>query len=591
MARRFFDPLPRSVSETAGRRTALRESAWRFRVERPLDADRATLRNRSGVGIRHKTGARAQGVLYDREVIETGTRWSFKVMVDWRLAGAEAPEVEGILGYVLSEHWAHGRCWLGGDVARGFGWCHLEDLTSYRVSVEQEAGAASRTGGLPPPLQETPTVPPTKSWSFRTFDVCIRFGEYRPDDDTAWGVDTLSIGAHSAEAGRQQTGTGIWAVPPWIADAVPPSLPTDRVIVMGEGSPVIPGSSLRGAMRHAHSRAVRAAGEPVFDPHTVDGDVPPNDLGGRLFGTVTRSSTVLIRDAVSDQGEPWTAARFHMHAEDEFSAGSYGSAKRDAVRLLSGEFHTQIVVEGASAQDADETAGQIRRLIGLGELVRLPVGGHKTRGAGWGRWVCQESPVDVTAQRRWEPSETSPLARPAETSRAGQLPQGATWKQDSQHVWITSSTGTVYADMLDLQTASTVPDLSGLGAFIAWWCEPAIDFALATAPDVFGRELPSTDPLQVDEVVFFFEKGCAQVARTANGLRWVRLQEHPERVDGAVCAEARGVPARLHGGGARFDVSRTDRAGVVIREWVADGAIIGFTLEADGKEHEPGARE
>lgn len=275
MARRFFDPLPRSVSETAGRRTALRESAWRFRVERPLDADRATLRNRSGVGIRHKTGARAQGVLYDREVIETGTRWSFKVMVDWRLAGAEAPEVEGILGYVLSEHWAHGRCWLGGDVARGFGWCHLEDLTSYRVSVEQEAGAASRTGGLPPPLQETPTVPPTKSWSFRTFDVCIRFGEYRPDDDTAWGVDTLSIGAHSAEAGRQQTGTGIWAVPPWIADAVPPSLPTDRVIVMGEGSPVIPGSSLRGAMRHAHSRAVRAAGEPVFDPHTVDGDVPP----------------------------------------------------------------------------------------------------------------------------------------------------------------------------------------------------------------------------------------------------------------------------------------------------------------------------
>ena len=81
MARRFFEPLPRSISEDAKLKTALRRSAWEFLHARPEGAA-GEARLRAGVGIRHKTGARAGGVLYDREVLPAGTRWRLEIRVD-----------------------------------------------------------------------------------------------------------------------------------------------------------------------------------------------------------------------------------------------------------------------------------------------------------------------------------------------------------------------------------------------------------------------------------------------------------------------------------------------------------------------------
>jgi len=66
MARRFFDPLPRSVSEDPGRGTAFQRSAWEFSSAVP-DWKKGDCPNlRAGVGILQKTGARASGVLYSR---------------------------------------------------------------------------------------------------------------------------------------------------------------------------------------------------------------------------------------------------------------------------------------------------------------------------------------------------------------------------------------------------------------------------------------------------------------------------------------------------------------------------------------------
>ena len=70
-----------------------------------------------------------------------------------------------------------------------------------------------------------------------------------------------------------------------------------------------------------------------------------------------------------------------MHAEDEFSAGSYGSAKRDAVRVLQGTFPVRIVVEGDTPEEVEPLVKLIDRQVALGALGHLPVGGHKTRGA------------------------------------------------------------------------------------------------------------------------------------------------------------------------------------------------------------------
>jgi len=69
MARRFFDPLPRSISETAEQTTALNRSVWEFSNARLERTPESQPQLRAGVGILQKTGARAGGVLYDSTVM------------------------------------------------------------------------------------------------------------------------------------------------------------------------------------------------------------------------------------------------------------------------------------------------------------------------------------------------------------------------------------------------------------------------------------------------------------------------------------------------------------------------------------------
>ncbi len=268
MARRFFDPLPRSVSEDPRRMSAYRRSAWEFSNAQPIQ--RVATQLRAGVGIRHKTGARAHGVLHDREIVPAGTRWSLVFRVDASHAGAEFEEAEGILGYVLKRHWAEGRCWLGGGVARGLGWCHIEDLRAFRLNEDAyERWVTSGRRDLPEPEPDVPEVMPTRGWCFRTLDVDIAFGEYKPEaNEPAWGIDMLAIGPHDAARSVQLTGDGYWARPSWVGGETetPPEMVTDRAILMHGDRPLLPGSSVRGPLRHVFSRLARMDGQEVQDP-------------------------------------------------------------------------------------------------------------------------------------------------------------------------------------------------------------------------------------------------------------------------------------------------------------------------------------
>ncbi|GBD27734.1 hypothetical protein HRbin30_03089 [bacterium HR30] len=471
MAKRFFDPLPRAVSDDI-KYGALRRSVWEFANATPMDSD-VIPRLRAGVGIRHKTGARAKGVLYDREVIPAGTKWALHFRVDWSYAEneSEASEAEGILGYVLAEHWAKGRCWLGGDVARGLGWCHLEDLKAYRLDESSyERWVQSDRKELPPPLETVPTVEPTRSWCFRTLDVELVFGEYQPNPgEPAWGLDMLAIGPHNAEGMVQPTGDGTWAKPSWVASETPTpeTIFTDRPILMDGARPLIPGSSVRGPLRHAFSRAERAAGRNVQDPHLVQGNVGDNDPAGQAFGTVNRSSRILIRDARAE-GE-WAAAKLHMHAEDEFSAGSYGTAKRDAVRLLKGVFPVRIVVEGPTPQEVEPLVALIDRQIALGALGHLPIGGHKTRGCGWGRWEPKGWRIDdVKATRTWTPSETSQLVIHENTYGMRDFLDAP----EPEDACVRVEFGMMNGARLTLSEAANLARIAlGNKPLIAWWCD------------------------------------------------------------------------------------------------------------------------
>jgi len=570
MAKRFFDPLPRAVSDDI-KHGALRRSVWEF-----FDATTTGVPQlRAGVGIRHKTGARAGGVLYDREVIPAGTTWqlSFRVDRSYALNDAEFNEAEGILGYVLAEHWSKGRCWLGAGAARGLGWCHLDYLKVYRFDEDAyEKWVTSGRTALPTALVDVPVVSPTRSWCFRTLDVDVSFGEYKPDpSEAAWGLDMVAVGPHDTERALQPTGDGEWAKPAWAKNTpTPDALGTDRALLMDRGRPLLPGASLRGSIRHSFSRLERAAGHPVEDPHLVQGDVGENDPAGKFFGTVGTSSRILIRDARAEG--KWTAAKLHMHAEDEFSAGSYGSAKRDAVRVLKGTFPVRIVVEGATNEDVDPLVKLIDRQVALGALGHLPVGGHRTYGAGAGHWQAKPWAIDdVTKARDWsEPQEADEQSTNVAHSRRSFIEC-----PDKSDVWVKMTNGTV-TEPLTLGAAAKLAKNAVGKKLLAWWCDPTIDLALCKPPATFGRDWPADgDQLQVDEIAFFFECAVWRAARTANGVRFVLIEE-TAKGDGAKLTRVH-TPARLHGF-QRFSAARTGRENVLLREWHVGDELLGFTL-------------
>lgn len=583
MARRFFDPLPRSISEDPDRASAYRRSSWEFFNATP-DGSGATPRIRAGVGIRHKTGARAGRVLYDREVIPAATRWPLVFRVDWSRAEEEAAESEGILGYVLERHWSVGRCWLGGGAARGLGWCHIENLRAFRLDLDAyDRWVESGRIELPDALAVVPVVEPTRSWCFRTRDIDLVFGEHRPDENgPAWGLDMLAVGPHDTERAKQATGSGAWARLSWTSasDPAPDALCTDRAILMASDRPLLPGSSVRGPLRHAFSRARTAAGEAVQDPHLVQGDVGEEDAGGRMFGTVARSSRILIRDGAAD-GE-WAAARLQMHAEDEFSAGSYGSAKRDAVRVLRGVFPIRIVVEGPDPSVVEPLVAEIDRIVALGQLGHLPVGGHKTRGAGWGRWRPGSWVADdVTAVRSWAPPvEAPPLPptfAPSHTTDEGGA--GMKWRgDDDETTQVRRTPGPVDGSALTLGAAAVLAQAAlGERTLVAWWCDPSIDLARVEPPATFGRQWPDGEDVQVDEVAFYADRAVWRAARTVAGFRSVFIEDVAQGEPDAVSARVVYTPAHLHES-SRFAAASTGKGRVLLREWHDGDGILGFTL-------------
>ena len=597
MAKRCFEPLPRAVSDDI-KNGALRRSAWEFADATPIDPV-VMPRLRAGVGIRHKTGARAQGVLYDREIVPAGTTWKLELRVDWSVVedDREAEEAEGILGYVLAQHWSQGRCWLGGDVARGLGWCHLKDLQAYRFDEQSyECWITSGRKELPDALTDLPTAQPTRAWCFRSLDVEISFGEYKPkSDEPAWGLDMLAIGTHDAEGMVQPTGDGIWAKPSWVDPTAPTpdAMLTDRAILMEGPRPLIPGASLRGALRHAFSRAERTAGHSVQDPHPVQGKVGENDPGGQAFGTVSKSSRILIRDARAEAD--WAAAKLHMHAEDEFSAGSYGSAKRDAVRLLKGTFPIRIVVEGSTLEEVEPLVAIIDQQIALGSLGHLPIGGHKMRGAGWGQWLAKgwcvgdvvveakktslpKSAQDDAVVEAKESSSSEPTQKVKHTTRA---PQGFFEVPEVAEVWVEHKHGTMDAAPLTLGAAAKLAKAAlGEAALVAWWCDPAIDLSYAPTapPKTFGLAWSVDEGLPVEEVAFYTKRAVWRAARTVAGAQWVVLREVAPNTGGARPATVVYVPARLHGF-QRFSAADTGRGKVLVRQWYRGDEILGFTIE------------
>lgn len=377
------EPVPKTISgSTDGRQP----SVWRCFNSHPLASSKSVVRQH--VAIDPRTGAAKDKALFDVETLPPDTRWSFLLEVET----SRDPEAANLARQVLA-HWAAGRCLLGREVARGLGWLRLEDCREYTLTTEHlEQWPCARTANDYPnyiKAQFPDLARPVETASEPLPGWCeisgtLTAGDYQPtwygDGQTAWGLDSLSIGGHSSDE-LAATWSDRFLAPNGLADSALDRVfdPDFTVVTYARESddrrlPYIPGSSLRGPLRHALARLLRAKGE--VDEHSWP------LLVRSLFGTPERGAKLLIRDAFPDPGTNLRLAWFQHHAEDEFTASTYGSGKFDRVAVMMGCFCWRMVLE-----DGDEAErAAFKELLTLAQDSRIGIGGGQWRGHGWLKW-------------------------------------------------------------------------------------------------------------------------------------------------------------------------------------------------------------
>lgn len=402
---------------------------------------------RAGVGIRQDTGAAKSGAMYDMEVLPAGTRWPLVVELDlWRytqlqqgrLPAWSADELWATLQAGLKE-WERRRCWIGRSVARGLGWMELRDVDyshvpaadslswTRRVLFDRAARrnfsdvchalATLHSNAIPaePALPEIDTASP---WTYRKLSGVIDIGA-RQDD---WGLDSLSIGGHQA-AWSQPAADHLIKPEDLMAQESSPEKPSDMSLAMAptrnasgevDWVPFVPGSGIRGCLRHELSRLRRKQGASVRDPLTgsnYQGAVStsprtkvsfPGYSLDALFGTLPaksgskpadaphpNSSRLLVCDANLTSTD-WHYAVMQMHAEDEFAASVFASCKFDRLAVLNAQFAFEMVIEAPPGEEPDAalTLDEIKSLLEREDGHGLALGGARWRGHGWVRWIC-----------------------------------------------------------------------------------------------------------------------------------------------------------------------------------------------------------
>lgn len=395
---------------------------------------------RQGVGIRQATGTTAaeRKALFDMEVIPAGTEWEFFLEIDTLRGG---PEVERLILLAVLE-WAAGRCWLGANAARGTGWIELEDVQGLRLPLSEAAidawpnnrfesceamwSAFSKLEGAQTAHgtdairgwvneAESPALLDNRFWYVTiAAELCAGVAE------NGYGLDSVSVGGHTAGL-LAPLSQNLLAPNGLNADQFRDQYNPDAPVVVtkpqggeGQAQPFLPGSGLRGPLRHATSRWLRGlpqASEQIPDPNDPAWEITEHsdDPVSQLFGLTTRCARLLIRDGMlvrdpsngSDGQPPYRLALFEHHAEDEFAGGVYGSGKFDRTAVIEGTFQVRLVIEAPTRDELMQHLRTLAPTLRLGELGHLPIGGGKWRGFGWVPWR-------FTSVEVWQAGDSEP---------------------------------------------------------------------------------------------------------------------------------------------------------------------------------------
>lgn len=420
-ARRLHENLPECVTCDFGVQETTPSRWWPYTTH-PVREPRLEIRR--SVGIRQDSGARADAVLFDGEIIPRFTRWRFILEVDtFDTEGRDDGAIAERLAAETLLEWRRGRCWLGANVARGLGWAHLENLRAYRLTTD---AADEWPDNRQPPdaiidAADWPAIPaddfvsafgiaPSSSsdWSY----IEIRGRLCAGEAEDGYGVDPIAVGGQEIRTFDADT-VGHFVQPESMdAETFREALDPDLVFALtrnvrsGAIEPFLPGSGLRGPLRHVFSRLVRGragTAAAVRDPNTERRARKAQDPAELLFGTTEKSAALLVADAHLAEDADWHAACLFHHAKNEFTGGVYASSLHSRAVVIEGEFAWRMVIEYREDPQMTEAIREyLAAVLQLGAIGHLPVGAAKWRSAGWPIWR-----VDTIL---WGPAGEDPIA-------------------------------------------------------------------------------------------------------------------------------------------------------------------------------------
>jgi CRISPR/Cas system CSM-associated protein Csm3 (group 7 of RAMP superfamily) len=191
--------------------------------------------------------------------------------------------------------------------------------------------------------------------------------------------------------------------------------------------PFLPGSQLKGVLRHQCERLAALLGCDVVPPHQVGSDAPrellrhfgPLARSGllvdRLFGTRYQGECLFVEDALPESGDPWPARAHGRTSIDRLSRTArdrtlfVSEVVTGAGRALRGSLHARHPAGVLSQLDGEFPLEYALLLAGLRTVDRL--GGDRSAGLG----ACRvEIPGDVVTWNGSAIPLTSGLASFAE---------------------------------------------------------------------------------------------------------------------------------------------------------------------------------
>ena len=293
------------------RKSALTFHAVSFPKHRDSDSGESPLPRRHGVGIDRTTGAASDGALYEHEFLPRGTAFGIRITAEGRdgetmgreqsdgIPGPASSESVKKLLEVIVDALTSGAVCLGGRTGSGQGTIQVIEPKLRRTGKTTDTGALTAPADVLDALigedeEGTPIPLELGGWSLEE-PARIRINWWSPTG--IFVAEDEKLTKQRKEEARKKDPTANGVTEP-LRD---PSVPWD------EAQLLIPGTSIRGALRSRASRIARtvlAAKDklPTFTSHDLHEQIAaePN-LVRYMFGSTEYRGAVTVHDCLSTE--------------------------------------------------------------------------------------------------------------------------------------------------------------------------------------------------------------------------------------------------------------------------------------------------